>query len=67
MICLGWEFGQMQKRAKQEIELINDGHETERFVDALRKIVSVSKKDVDAQMEKERTDRAKVREQKRKA
>ena len=49
------------------VELRNDGHETERFADALRKIVSVPKKDVDAQLEKERLERLKIREQKRKA
>ncbi len=51
----------------KEVEFKNDGHETERFAEALRKIVSVPKEDVDAQIEKERLERAKLKEQKRKA
>lgn len=51
----------------KEIEYKNDGQETERFADALRKIVSVPKKDVEAQLEKERIERSKIKAQKRKA
>lgn len=51
----------------KDVEMKNDGQETERFADALRKIVSVPKVDVEAQLEKERLRRAKIKEQKRKA
>lgn len=50
---------------KLPFEPINDGRETERFADALRKITSVSKKEVEKQLEKERKERKKKKDSKR--
>lgn len=52
---------------KQPFEPINDGKETERFTDTLRQLMSVPKKDVDKQIEKERQERQQGRDEKRKA
>ena len=67
VICLAPEdiVGLDTMRAKP-FESINDGKETERFTDVLRKIVSVPKEDVDKQLEKERRERQRSRDRKRK-
>lgn len=49
---------------RKPYEPIEDGRQTERFVDALRKIVAVPKKDVDKQIEKERKEREKNKKRK---
>lgn len=49
---------------KKSYEPIEDDRQTERFADALRKIVAVPKKDVDKQLEKERKERKERRKPK---